>query len=346
MFMEVYFPRVAIVILNWNGKHFLEQFLPSVCASEYPNREIYVADNASTDGSLKFLHETFPQVEVIENQENVGFAAGYNQALEQIDADYYILLNQDVAVEAGWIEPVIQLMESDKKIAACQPKIRSWKQKDHFEYAGASGGWIDHLGYTFCRGRIFDTIELDEGQYDTPQKVFWATGAALFIRANLYHEAGRLDPDFFAHMEEIDLCWRLQRMGYEIWCCPQSVVYHVGGGSLEQGSPRKIFLNFRNNLIMMYKNLNPEERFRILLIRLMLDGVAALKSISEGKFYEFNSILKSHWAYYQWRFKKKQRSKKIPYRSLKELAGVYKKSIVWRFFIRKKKTFSSLFEKD
>lgn len=339
--METHFPKVAVVILNWNGKKFLEQFLPSVCTSDYPNLDICVADNASTDDSLGFVRRSFPQIKIIQNQGNVGFAEGYNLALKQVNADYYVLLNQDVAVKSGWIPPVIQLMESDKRIAACQPKIRSWKHKDYFEYAGAAGGWIDRWGYTFCRGRIFDTIEKDEGQYDTPQKIFWATGAALFIRTNLYHEAGGLDPDFFAHFEEIDLCWRLQRRGYQIWCCPQSVVYHVGGGSLEQGNPRKIFLNYRNNLIMLHKNLSPEERFSTLLIRRILDGIAALKSLLQGRFSEFKSILKAHFAYYRW-LSKKRLSKSFPYPPLEYLEGVYKKSIIWEYFLRKKKTFSSL----
>lgn len=340
--MNTSIPKVVVVILNWNGKKFLEQFLSSVCATDYPNLSIYVADNASTDDSVEWVRQTFSQVNIIQNGANVGFAEGYNLALKQVTADYYVLLNQDVAVEPDWIKPVIQLMESDEKIAACQPKIRSWKQKDFFEYAGAAGGWIDHFGYPFCRGRIFDTIERDEGQYDTPQKIFWATGAALFIKARLYHEAGGFDPVFFAHMEEIDLCWRLQRMGYQVWCCPQSVVYHVGGGSLEQGNPRKIFLNFRNCLIMMQKNLHRKERFFILFLRLSLDGVAAIKSIFEGKFAESTSILKAHWSYFGWVFKKKRISKSAPRKRMKDLHGVYNRSLVWQYFIREKKTFNTL----
>lgn len=341
------YPVVAVVILNWNGKSFLEKFLPAVCTTDEPLYKIYIADNASTDDSIAFVRKNYPDITIISNSGNIGFAAGYNEALAQIEADYYVLLNQDVEVTPGWIRPIIEMMESNLKIAACQPKIRAYHQKDHFEYAGAAGGWMDRWGFTFCRGRIFDTTEQDMGQYDTPMQVFWATGAALFIRAKLYHEAGGLDPDFFAHMEEIDLCWRLQRMGYQVWCCPQSVVYHVGGGSLAQGSPKKMFLNFRNNLIMLHKNLAGFERFYTLFIRFILDGMAACRSILMGYPAELKAILKAHGAFYRWLFstKSKERHRKIKYIpscKLKRLPGVYLHSIAWQYFVRKRKTFSSL----
>ena len=247
-------PSVAIVILNWNGRKFLEQFMPAVLASTYPNKRVIVADNASTDDSILFLNEHFPSVEIIRNETNEGFAKGYNTALKKVTADYYVLLNSDVEVPENWIEPVISLMETDPLIAACQPKILTFDNRSFFEYAGACGGWIDKFGYPFSRGRVFDTRETDSGQYDFVQQCFWASGAAFFIRAKLYHEMGGLDEYFFAHQEEIDLCWRLQLSGYKIFVQPASVVYHVGGGTLPRGNSRKTFLNFRNNLIMIYKN--------------------------------------------------------------------------------------------
>lgn len=343
------YPEVAVVILNWNGKSFLEKFLPSVCSTDYPFYKIYIADNASTDDSIAFVRNNYPDITIIFNSGNIGFAAGYNEALAQIEADYYVLLNQDVEVTPGWIRPIIEMMEADNRIAACQPKIRSYHQKDHFEYAGAAGGWMDRWGFTFCRGRIFDTTEADEGQYDTPMPIFWATGAALFIRAKLYHEAGGLDPDFFAHMEEIDLCWRLQRMGYRIWCCPQSVVYHVGGGSLAQGSPKKMFLNFRNNLIMLHKNLHGWERFATIFIRLMLDGMAACRSVLMGYPAEIKIILKAHVAFYQWIFSMKKNEhhrqiQHIPSGKINRLSGIYPRSIAWQYFVRRHKTFYILYK--
>ncbi len=337
-------PKVAIVILNWNGKPFLEQFLPSVLATDYPDADVYIADNGSTDDSIRFLKENFSGVSILLNSGNIGFAQGYNEALSRVEADYYVLLNQDVAVTPEWVTPIVELMESDPAIAACQPKIRSWHNREYFEYAGASGGWIDRYGFPFCRGRIFHSVEKDKGQYNEVCPVFWASGAALFIRASLYHEAGGLDPDFFAHMEEIDLCWRLQRLGHRIMVCPKSVVYHVGGGSLPQGNPRKIYLNFRNNLIMLYKNLPPEERRALLLTRLSLDGFAAVKSLFTKNTSDFRSIWKAHRSFFKWRaeYKKKINTDLIPRPSFFSLPGVYKDSIVWQYFIEKKKAFSAL----
>lgn len=246
--------KTAVVILNWNGRKFLKKFLPDVIKFSKKDAEVIVADNASTDDSVAVLKADFPEIRIIENKSNGGFAKGYNQALKLIDAEYYILLNSDIEVTENWINPVIELMESDKNIAACQPKIRSYHEKEKFEYAGAAGGFIDKFGYPFCRGRIFQSLEEDKGQYDDTVEIFWATGAALFIRAELYHKLGGMDDDFFAHMEEIDLCWRLKNEGYKIMYCPKSTVYHVGGGTLPTSSSWKTYLNFRNNFFLIYKN--------------------------------------------------------------------------------------------
>lgn len=345
------YPSVAVVILSWNGKEFLSQFLPSVCRPDYPSLSIYVADNASTDDTVDFLQKYFPAVKIIKNPVNEGFAQGYNTALQQVEADYYVLLNQDVEVTPGWISPVITLMEQDRSIAACQPKIRASGERKYFEYAGAAGGWIDQWGYTFCRGRIFGTIEEDKGQYDTVQEIFWASGAALFVRAEAWHTAGGLDPYFFAHMEEIDLCWRLQNAGYKILYCPDSLVYHVGGGSLPRGNPRKTYLNFRNNLIMMSKNLPAEERRSKLFIRMVLDGIAGTKSLLSGRPAEVKAILKAHYHFYKWTLKKRQEA--VPpageptgqasHRArLDQLKGVYSGSIIAQYFLKGKRRFSEL----
>ena len=244
--------KTAVVILNWNGKKFLEQFLPYVIKHSSSDAEVIVADNASNDDSVEFLKNNYPEIQIINNNENGGFSKGYNEALSKIDAEYYVLLNSDIEVTENWIKPIIDLMDSDKSIAVCQPKLRSYHQKEMFEYAGAAGGFIDKYGYPFCRGRIFNSIEVDNGQYDDTCEVFWATGAAMFVRAELYHKFGGLDNDFFAHMEEIDFCWRLKNEGYKIMYCADSVVYHVGGGTLPKNSSRKTFLNFRNNFNLLY----------------------------------------------------------------------------------------------
>ena len=252
--------KISIVILNWNGEEMLRAFLPSVLVcSSGRDVEVCVADNGSTDASCAMLEEEFPIVRLIRLDENYGFAEGYNRALSQIDAEYVILLNSDVEVTPDWLQPLTEFMDNHPEVAACQPKIMSYKKRDTFEYAGAAGGFIDKLGYPFCRGRIFDVVEKDEGQYDTPLPVFWATGAALMIRLDVYKQVGGLDGRFFAHMEEIDLCWRLRSRGYGIYCIPQSEVYHVGGATLKKENPRKTFLNFRNNLLMLYKNLPEKE---------------------------------------------------------------------------------------
>ena len=331
-------PHVAIVILNWNGISFLQQFLPSVLASSYTNKKIIVADNASTDGSVAFVQTHFPEVEILNSPKNYGFAKGYNFFLRQIKADYYVLLNSDVEVTPGWIEPIIELMEANEQIAACQPKILSYHNKTEFEYAGACGGWLDALGYPFSRGRLFDAVEKDEGQYDDAVPVFWATGAALFIKSKSYHEMNGFDDYFFAHMEEIDLCWRLQRNGYFIYVCPQSTVYHVGAGTLAKGSERKVYLNFRNNLIMLTKNLPMQQLVWKIPFRIGLDAISAWKELLLGYPLYWKGILKAHFSYLQWLIHFRKRYKG-PY---PKLIGWYKGSIVWHYFVQNKQYFSQI----
>ncbi len=338
-------PKVAVVILNWNGVKFLKKFLPSVIASTYANMEIIVADNASTDDSLLFLAVTYPHIKTIILNENFGFARGYNEALQQVQSDYYVLLNSDVEVAPNWLEPMVQLCETDDTIAACQPKILAYNHKDTFEYAGAAGGWIDRYGYPFSRGRVFDTCEKDKGQYNDATPVFWATGAALFIRTSDYHAMSGFDNFFFAHMEEIDLCWRLQQAGKKIYVCPQSTVYHVGGGTLPQGNTLKTFLNFRNNLIMLYKNLFWWQRIYIFPIRYALDTVTAVKGLVAGQTGYFWAICRSHWAFTAWLFCKQKQSI-FPKHKKNKVNGMYAGSIVWAYFIQKKKLFTEIVKKD
>jgi GT2 family glycosyltransferase len=334
-------PLVAIVILNWNGKKYLAQFLPSVIKSTYSNKKIIVADNASTDDSVLFLRDNYPTVEILQHTSNEGFANGYNTALRQVKAEYYVLLNSDVEVTPGWIEPIITLMEADKKIAACQPKILNYNNKTQFEYAGACGGWMDSLGYPFSRGRVFDDCETDAGQYDQVQPCFWASGASLFVRAAVYHELNGLDAYFFAHQEEIDLCWRMQLAGYSIYVQPASVVYHVGGGTLPKGNNRKTYLNFRNNLIMLYKNLPMPEAFFKIWFRLLLDAIAAWKALLSGNGGYFFSVIKAHVQFVKWLLFNQKQSL-IPPNKKTALPGWYNGSVVWDYFIRKKKKFSEI----
>ena len=332
---------VALVILNWNGKHFLEKFLPSVLASGYENLSIIVADNASSDDSISFLQKNYPSLKIIFNNVNEGFAKGYNTALKQVSADYYILLNSDVEVTQGWIGPIICLMENNKAIAACQPKILSFENKNKFEYAGASGGWIDKLGYPFNRGRIFDFCENDEGQYNNTAEIFWATGAALFVRASIFHQLNGFDEYFFAHQEEIDLCWRMQRAGYKIFVVPDSVVYHVGGGTLPAGNKRKVFLNFRNNLVMLAKNLPFAEKIWKIPFRISLDNLAGWHALIKGDFITFKAIQKAHFYFLTWILKRKKENQ-FNKKKLRMLDGTYSGSIVWQYFIKKRKTFSEI----
>lgn len=336
-------PKVATAILNWNGKHWLEKFLPSVSATDYTNHQIVVIDNGSTDDSIEFLQEHYPQVMIVVNQGNYGFAGGYNEGLKEVDADYYAILNSDVEVTPNWLNPLVDILEENLKIAACQPKLLAYNQKTYFEYAGACGGFIDWYGFPFCRGRIFESNEEDKGQYDTARPVFWATGAALFIRANKFHEQKGFDADFFAHMEEIDLCWRLQNAGNEIWVEPKSVVYHVGGGTLGKENPRKTYLNFRNNLYMMSKNLPLGDALIRIFLRMIIDGQAAVKELLSGNAGFFMAILKAHFHFYLHSPKTFAKRAHIPVkRKFKSLQGIYLRSIVLWYYARRKKLFSDL----
>ncbi len=288
--------KVAVVILNYNGISMLEKFLPSVVAFS-PEADVIVADNASSDGSLEFLKTNYPSLRVIVLDCNYGFADGYNKALAQVDAEYYILLNSDVEVTDGWIAPMLSFMEANSGVVACQPKLLAYKDKSSFEYAGAAGGFIDRYGYPFCRGRVFDTIEKDNGQYNDVCSLFWATGAAMMVRSNDYWAVGGLDGRFFAHMEEVDLCWRLKARGGDICYVPASAVYHVGGATLDKSNPRKTFLNFRNNLLMLYKNLPEEELRHVMCVRALLDYVAAFKFLLSGNVGDFKAVLKARKEY-------------------------------------------------
>lgn len=334
------YPGVAVVILNWNGKRFLEKFLPSVVSSTYQNLKIIVGDNASTDDSVDFLRFNYPEIEIISNEINFGFADGYNKVLSTINADYFVLLNSDVEVTPAWIEPVIELMESDTLIAAAQPKLLSYQDKRMFEYAGAAGGFLDEYGYPFCRGRIFDTVEIDSGQYNQVSEIFWASGAALFIKSSCWKEVNGLDADFFAHMEEIDLCWRLKNNGYKIMYCPSSTVYHVGGGTLEAENPFKTYLNFRNNLFMLQKNLSGSKAFLVLFIRFWLDLITLIKYLLAQKPRNAWAISRAHFAFFK-SFGKTQ-AKRLIKPSAYNNFGLYNGSIVWQYFVKQKKTFDKL----
>ncbi|HAO05076.1 MAG: glycosyltransferase family 2 protein [Chitinophagaceae bacterium] len=338
---EKYFPTVAIVILNWNGKAYLEKFLPIVLKSSYENKTVIVADNASTDDSVLFLRNHYPGVRLIENAANEGFASGYNKALQQVNSEYCILLNSDVEVTEQWIEPVIAIMEANKKIAACQPKILSFKQKKYFEYAGAAGGWIDSMGYPFSRGRVFDCCETDNGQYNNASPCFWATGTAMFVRTEVFKQLAGFDESFFAHQEEIDLCWRMQLAGYAVFVQPASVVYHIGGGTLPSGNSRKVYLNYRNNLVMLYKNLPVSEKIWKIPVRLVLDGIAACRELVSADAGYFMAVIKAHMYFYGWLIGKKKKNKFTPKR-LTGLHGVYKGLLIWEYFIKKKKAFAEI----
>ena len=336
--------KTAVVILNWNGKGFLKEFLPGVLEnSALPGTAVYVADNGSTDGSAEWLELCFPQVKVIRLDKNHGFAGGYNLALEKIDADYFVLLNSDIEVVPGWLEPLVSCMDSFPDLAACQPKILSYHNRKSFEHAGAAGCFIDKFGFPFCRGRIFNAVEMDEGQYNDEAEIFWASGACMMVRAEAWKKCGGFDPAFFAHMEEIDLCWRFHKAGMRVLYIPASTVYHVGGGSLPYSSPFKIFLNFRNSLFMLYKNL-PDKGFqRLLFKRKILDGVAAVFFLLKGSFTAFLAVLKAHFAFY--RSLKTLREKRKIVKTIGEQpfnAPVMNKSIVFEFYIRGKRKYSQL----
>ena len=334
-------PLVAVVILNWNGKKLLAQFLPSVLLTNYANFKVVVADNGSTDDSVDFIQKQFPSIELITIPQNLGYAAGYNKALEEVQADYYVLLNSDVEVSPNWIQPMVELLESNKSIAACQPKLLAWKQKDHFEYAGAAGGWMDCLGYPFAMGRVFDHCEVDMGQYNKPRPVFWASGAALFIRAQVFQQMRGFDPYFFAHQEEIDLCWRMQLSGYQIYSCPQSVVWHVGGSTLPVGNSQKTFLNYRNNHIMLLKNLSWNKLFWIIPIRMALDAIAAWKELLGGDRGYWWAVAKAHFAVFGWIFSSKKNGR-FPATRQGSLQGLFKGSLLWNYFVKGKRTFTEI----
>lgn len=335
--------KAAVVILNWNGRKLLQEFLPGVIACSLNEAKVYVADNASSDDSINYLKENFPDVEIIINEKNFGFAGGYNECLKKVDAEYFILLNSDIEVTPGWIGPVIGLMDKDKEIAACQPKIKSYHQKKLFEYAGASGGFIDHYGYPFCRGRIFNFLEEDVLQYEEITKVFWASGACMFVRSSVFKLVNGFDETFFAHMEEIDLCWRMQRNGYKIVVQPASVVYHVGGGTLHKSNPGKTYLNFRNNLLMLHKNLPLSRLLIVIPYRLLLDGVAGAKFLINDSPADCFAVIKAHFYFYKNICKRISiRKKSKPAGSEKQVTGVYRKSLVYDYYISGKKIFSEL----
>ncbi len=343
---------LAVVILNYNGHEHLAQFLPSVLESDYTNMQVYVADNGSEDGSVAYLQSNYPSVRVLQLEENHGFAEGYNMALKQVEADYYAILNSDVEVTEDWINPILELMERDQTVAACQPKILAYNNKQQFEHAGAAGGWLDKWGYPFCRGRIFNNVEKDKGQYDKTQEIFWASGAALFIRAKLFHNIGGFDADYFAHMEEIDLCWRLKKAGYKVMVRPKSVVYHVGGGTLDYENPRKVYLNFRNSLMTLAKNESRGRLLWLLPLRLVLDAFAGVLFLFKGQFKNIQAIVQAHWDFFpklsQIREKRKSNKELIAKTSIAppNMTGIYPKSIVWQYYGRRKKKFLDLVMKS
>ena len=331
--------KLAIVILNWNGQKFLAQFLPALIESAPSYSEIIVADNASTDHSIEFLKMEYPSIKIIQNSENGGFSKGYNHALQQIEAEYYCLLNSDIEVTKNWIEPIIALLDSNPEVAVVQPKLLSFAHKNQFEYAGACGGFLDYLGYPFCRGRVFEYLEEDNGQYDNAMEVFWATGAALFVRSTIFHTVTGLDEDFFAHMEEIDFCWRVKSLGYKIMVEPKSAIYHVGGGTLPKNSARKTYLNFRNNMFLLLKNLPRTKLLPVFLLRFPLDHIAAL-------FFLFQGNYKDTWAVYRAQLSFLRQFRKMKRKRNNINTQVYKQtfqiSIVFQHYIKKKTKFNGI----
>ncbi len=337
------FPAVAVVILNWNGQHWLERFLNGVLATPYPNLQVVVGDNASTDNSIAYLKANFPQITIIQNDTNYGFAEGYNKVLKHIKADYYVLLNSDVEVKGDWISPVIREMDANPAIAAAQPLFILQTNPEFLEYSGAAGGFMDKYGYMFCQGRIFHHLEKEEGQFPQSKEIFWACGACLFIKSKAFWEMEGFDADFFAHQEEVDLCWRLKNAGYQVWYSANSKVWHVGGGMLPPSNPFKTFLNFRNSLFLLYKNL-PQQHFHYrLFLRLVLDGIAGIKFLTEGKWKETLAIIKAHRAFFkaipQLKVKRNNSIKKV---APEQMAGFYNRSIIVDFYFKKKNTFSQL----
>ena len=334
--------KVAIVILNYNGEAMLRRFLPSVVKFSQGAR-IVVADNGSTDASVVVVRREFPAVELLELGENYGFAEGYNRALALLDARYFLLLNSDVEVTEGWLAPLLALMESNSEVVACQPKVLSYNNKKYFEYAGASGGFIDKYGYPYCRGRLFDTLEEDKGQYDAPCSLFWATGASLLVRSDVFRSVGGFDGRFFAHMEEVDLCWRMLARGGVIKAVPASVVYHVGGATLNKSNPRKTYLNFRNNLLMLYKNLPQGRLSSVMRVRMLLDYVAAFKFLLCGDFGDFKAVIKARRDFLS--MKKDflpQRQENLRKTVCNKLAGQGDFSLLWQYYVKGVRLFSQL----
>ena len=337
-------PKTAIVILNWNGAKMLRQYLPSVLQYSRDEATVYVADNASADDSLELLRQHFPEVQLILLEKNWGFADGYNKALAQIDAEYYLLLNSDIEVTHHWLTPLVEFMDSHPDVAACQPKLLSIFERDKFEYAGACGGYLDRYGYPFCRGRLFETVENDDGQYDTPAEVLWATGAALLVRARIYNNVGGLDGRFFAHNEEIDLCWRIRLLGYKIYCLPDSVIYHVGGGTLPKSNPMKTFLNFRNNLTMLYKCLPESELRHVMRWRWWLDYLAAWEMLLlKRNLGDFRAVYRARRAFKRWRKDFEADRRQIQQsRVEKEIPEQRRFSLLWQYYAKGRKRFSDL----
>lgn len=334
-------PSVKVVILNWNGRSFLERFLPAVVGNTPARVGIVVADNGSDDRSVEFVEEAYPTVEIVRLGKNYGFAEGYNLALERLTADYFVLLNSDAEPTPGWLDPLVEKAESDLRIAAVAPKLLSWDERGRFEYAGASGGFIDGLGYPFCRGRILSTVEYDTGQYDDSRDVFWGTGACLLVRSGVFRKLGGFDASFFAHMEEIDFCWRAQLAGYRICVEPAGVVYHLGGGTLPQNSAQKTYLNFRNNITMLYKNLSGRSLFWVLGARLLLDGAAALGWLVTGKAGFFKAVWRAHREFFRRRPELRAVRKQVQALKVSPPRYIYRKSIVLRYIFGSK-TFGKL----
>lgn len=335
--------KIAIVILNWNGAHMMRTYLPTVIKNS-PEAEVIIADNASSDDSLKMLASDFPETRTIVLDKNYGFAEGYNKAFKQVEAEYYLLLNSDVDVPEGWLTPLLDFMESHPEAAACQPKLRAIKDRESFEYAGAAGGFIDKYGYPFCRGRIFETVEKDHGQYDRNMEILWATGACMMVRSKDYWDAGGLDGRFFAHNEEIDLCWRIRLLGRKIYCVTDSVAFHLGGGTLPKSNPRKTFLNFRNNLTMLYKNLPDSELHHVMRIRFFLDWLAAFQMLILGRSLgDFKAVIQGRREFNRWKHDFDNDRKHIQTtRKVNRIPEIFEKSLLWQYYAKGKKLFSQL----
>lgn len=330
--------KTAVIILNYNGAHFLQKFLPTVLEKSI-DAEVIVADNASTDDTFTIMKSNFPSVKFLQLETNTGYAGGYNNALKQIEADYYVLLNSDIEVTDNWLTPLAHLMDNEPDVAACQPKILDYNNRNLFEYAGASGGYIDHYGYPFCRGRIMNRLEIDEGQYNNIQEIFWASGACFMVRSHVFHQIGGFDSDFFAHMEEIDFCWRAKNEGYKIKVVPKSVVYHMGGGTLPKSSPQKTYLNFRNNFMLLYKNLPENQLAKVILVRLILDGIAGIKFLLEGKVKDMTAIIRAHFYFYGHLTTLRKKRKKLKQYAVSQ---IYNGNIIWDYFVKGVQKFSDL----